>query len=69
MASRFVEAHEEFIEETQVRTKAQKKVRTAGLKFSISGQRREEKNEQLESYEVLEINEALDNFALDVINK
>ena len=27
------------------------------------------KNEQLDSYEVLEINEALDNFALDVINK
>ena len=28
-----------------------------------------EKNEQLESYEEAKINEALDNFALDVINK
>ena len=27
------------------------------------------KNEQLESYEVSELNEALDNFALYVINK
>ena len=39
MASRFVEANEEFIEKTQVRTK----VGTTGLKFSIKGQRREEK--------------------------
>ena len=37
MASRFVEADEEFIEETQVRTKAQKKVRTTGLRFSNNG--------------------------------
>ena len=29
----------------------------------------ERKNEQLESYEVPELNEALDNFALYVINK
>ena len=39
MASRFVEANEEFIEKAQVRTKAG----TTGLKFSIKGQRREEK--------------------------
>ena len=64
MASRFVEADEEFIEETQVKTKPHKKVRTTGLKFSNIGQRREEKNEQLESYEIPEINEAFDNFAL-----
>ena len=68
MASRFVEAHQEFIEETQVRTKTQKNVRTTGLKFSNDGQRQEEKNEQLESYEVQEINEALENFALYVIS-
>ena len=43
MASRFVEADEEFIEKTQLRTKAQKKVRTTGLKFSNKRQRREEK--------------------------
>ena len=69
MASRFVEAHREFIEETQVRTKTQKNVRTTGLTFSNDGQRQEEKNEPLESYEVQEINEALENFALYVINK
>ena len=40
MASRFVEADEEFIEETQVRKKSKKKVRTTGLKFNerIRGQ-------------------------------
>jgi len=53
-----------------VRKKTQKEVRTTGLTFSNNGQRREEKiNEQLESYEVPELNEALDNFALYVINK
>ena len=49
MASRFVEADEEFIEETQVRTKTQKKVRTTGLKFSNNGQRREEKLSKMEA--------------------
>ena len=34
-----------------------------------NGQRREERNEQLESYDVPELNEALNNFALYVINK
>ena len=43
MASRYEEADQEFIEETQVRTKTQKKVRITGLKFSNNGQRREEK--------------------------
>ena len=70
MASRFVAVDEEFIEETQVKMKTQKKVRTTGLKFSNDGQRREEKTSNLiESYEVPEINEALDNFVLYVINK
>ena len=49
MASRFVEVDEEFIEETQVRTKTQKKVRTTGLKFSNDGQRRVEKRSNLKA--------------------
>ena len=49
MASRLVEAQEELIEETQLRTKAQKKVQTAGLKFSNNGQRREEKMSNLKA--------------------
>ena len=53
-----------------MRKKTQKEVWSTGLTFSNNGQRREEKlNEQLESYEVPELNEALDNFALYVINK
>jgi len=47
MAFHFVEADEEFMEETQVRTKTQKKVRTTGLKFSNYGQRRKEKMSNL----------------------
>ena len=49
MASRFVEANEEFLEETQVKTKTQKKVLTTGLKFSNNGQRREEKMSNLKA--------------------
>ena len=49
MASRFVEADEEFIEETQVRTKTQKEVRTTGLTFSNKGQRRGEKMSNLKA--------------------
>ena len=49
MASRFVEADEEFIEETQVRTKTQKKVRSTGQKFSNNGLRREEKISNFEA--------------------
>ena len=68
-----------------MRTKTQKEVGTTGLTFSNNGQRREKKNEQLESYEVPGLKEALaqffaelrtenekdclDNFALYVINK
>ena len=49
MASRLVEANEQFIEETQVRTKAQKRVQTTGVKFSNNGQRREEKMSNLKA--------------------
>ena len=49
MASRCVEGDEEFIEETQLRTKTHKKVRTAGLKFSNNGQRREEKMSKMKA--------------------
>ena len=37
MASHFVEVDKEFIEETQVITKTQKRVWTTGLKFSNNG--------------------------------
>ena len=49
MVSGFVEANKEFIEETQVRTKTQKKVQTTGLKFSNNGQRQEEKMSNLKA--------------------
>ena len=64
MASRFVEADEEFIEETQVRTKTQKKSTKYWTKIFQQWAKTRGKNEQLRSYEVTEINEALDNFAL-----
>ena len=43
MASRFVEADEEFIEEKKVRTKPPKKVQTTGLKLYNNQQRQEDK--------------------------
>ena len=52
MASRFVEADEEFIEElrnTSEKKKSTKRSMASGLTFSINGQRRDGKNEQLES--------------------
>ena len=53
IASRFVEADEEFIEElrntSDLRTKTQKEVRTTGLTFSNNGQRREEKMSNLKA--------------------
>ena len=63
-ASRFVEADEEFIEElkTPVKTKTRKETQTTGLTFFNNGQRREEKNEQLASYEVPQLNDALAQF-------
>jgi len=67
MAFRFVEADEEFMGKKK---QQQKKVRTTGLKFSNNGQRRKEKMSNLKATKyVPEINEALDNFCLDVINK
>ena len=58
MDSRFVEADEEFIEE----------LRNTSNIFQQWAKRRGE-NKQFESYEVPELNEALDNFAFNVINK
>ena len=49
MASRFVEDDEKFTDETQVRTKSHKKVRTTGLKFSNNGLRREERMSNLKA--------------------
>ena len=49
MGSRFVETHEEFIEEMQMRTKTQKKVRTTGLTLSNNGQKQEEKMSNLKA--------------------
>ena len=67
--SRFVEADEVSIEETQVRTKT-KNSTDYWLKFSNNRQRREEKISNLKATKYqIEINEALDNFALCVINK
>ena len=68
MASRLVEAGEEFIEETQVRTKTQKS-RDYWTNIFQQWAKTRGKNEQLERYEVPEINEALDNFFFYVINK
>ena len=64
MASRFVEAHEEFIEEKQVRTKTQKKSADYWTKTFQQWAKTRGKNKQNVSYEVPETNEALDNFAL-----
>ena len=68
MASHFVGVGEEFIEETQVRTKT-KKSTDYWTKIFQQWAKTRGKNEQLESYKVPEIKEALNNFALDVINK
>ena len=62
MASRFVETEEEFIEE--LRNASENKNTKRSTDYWTSG-----KNEQLESYEVPELNEALHNFALYVINR
>ena len=51
MASRYVEADEEFIEELRNTSekKTKKEVRTTGLTFSNNGQRREEKMSNLKA--------------------
>ena len=71
MASRFVESGEEFIEEIRNTSENKNKKRSTDYWTNIFQQwaKTRGKNEQLESYEVPEINEALDNFALYVINE
>ena len=68
MASRFVEADEEFIEETQNIKNTQKRT-DYWTKIFQEWAKTRGKNEQLVSYKIPEINEALDNFALYVGNK
>ena len=71
MASRFVAADEEFIEELRNTSENKNTERSTDYWTNIFQQwaKTRGKNEQLESYEVPELNEALDNFALYVINK
>ena len=71
MASRFVETGEEFIEELRNTSENKNTNKSTDYWTNIFQQwaKTRGKNEQLESYEVPEINEALDNFALYVINK
>ena len=71
MASRFVETDEEFIEELRNTGENKNTKRSMDYWPNIFQQwaKTRAKNEQLESYEVPEVNEALDNFALYVINK
>ena len=68
MASRFVEADEEFIEEPRNIRENKNTKRSTDYWTYIFQQwaKTRRKNEQLESYEVPEINEALDTFALYV---
>ena len=71
MASRFVETDVEFIDELR-NTSANKNTKRSTDYWTNIFQlwaKTRGKTEQLESYEVPEINEALDNFSLDVINK
>ena len=71
MASRFVETDEEFIEELRNTSENKNTQRSTDYWTNIFQQsaKTRGKNEQLESYEVPELNEALNNFALYVINK
>ena len=69
MASHFVEADEEFVEELQNNSehKTPKIVKTTGLTFFNNGQRREKKkNEQLEGYKVPQLNKALPQFFAEI---
>ena len=70
MAFRFVKADEEFIEELR-NTSENKNTRSTEYWTNIFQQwaKTRGKNEQLESFEGPELNEAVDNFALYVINK
>ena len=71
MASRFVETDEEFIEEPRNTSENKNTITSTEYWTNIFQQwaQTRGKNEQLESYEVPEVNEALDNLALYVINK
>ena len=71
MASHFVETDEEIIEELRNTSKNKNTKRSTDYWTNIFQQwaKRRGKDEQLESYEVPELNKALDNFALYVINK
>ena len=71
MASRFVETDEEFIEELRNTSENKNTKRSTDYWTNIFQQSAKTRvnDEQLESYEVPELNEALDNFALYVINK
>ena len=71
MASRFVETDEEFIEEPRNTSENKNTKRSMDYWTNIFQQwaKTRGENEQLESYVVPELNEALDNFALDLINK
>ena len=64
MASRFVEADEEFIEElkTPVKTKTQNEVQTTGLTFFNNGQRREEKMSNLKATKYRSLTKLSPNF-------
>ena len=71
MASRFVETDEEFIEELRNTSENKNTKRSTDYWTKIFQQwtKTRGKDDQLERYEVPELNEALDNFALYVINK
>ena len=71
MASRFVEANEDFMEELRNTSETKNIKRSTDYWTNIFQQwvKTRGKSEQLESYEVLELNGALNNFALYVINK
>ena len=65
MASRFVEADDEFIEElkkTPVKTKTQNEVQTTGLTFFNNGQRREEKMSNLKATKYRSLRSSRPNF-------
>ena len=69
MASRFVGTDEEFIEELRNTSDSKNKKRSTDYWHFQQWGKTRVKNEQLESYKVPELNEALDNFAPYVINK
>ena len=71
MASCFVETEEEFIEELRntSENKSTKKSTDYWTKIFQQWAKTRGKNKHFASYEVPEINEALDNFALYVINE